>query len=68
METKRKINSSVIAFGLATVTGWVVSFLTGEWWWMAVALVVGTVLGDIVQAVTARAVAENPKHKRIGKK
>jgi len=51
MKTQQHANYPVAAFALVVFIGWAAALYLKEWWWLAIALVIGLVAGDFVQAV-----------------
>lgn len=64
MNTKWRLRLPVAAFAIVVALGWVGAYLLGEWWWLALALVIGMVAGDLVQALLPE--STEPKSKPKG--
>lgn len=63
-----KLKPPVLAFLFVIVAGWVLCLTYGEWWWLAGAIPLALVAGDLAEAVFRQPEPEKAKGKRTTKK
>lgn len=58
-------NAAVAAFALCILSGWALTILLDDWWWLCAGMLAGLVAGDIADAIFRP--PEPPPGKKIGK-